>query len=266
MNISLSTGFLNPRSIEELVEVCQTAEITAVEFWGQDGLFTDVVDYATFADQFRTEGIEIRSVHAPFTTDSAIDESRLADYLARFTAACEAAATVGADRIVIHPLAWHGEVPSTLGLLQDSMPRSFEVWERIIDTAISYGLVPALENIPASGAWPGACHTGVVVRIIEEIQRDSLGVCLDLSHCMAIGESPLKLQKTPDIRIAVIHVSDGIRGMDRHLPLGEGDHDWPELKRHLFYPNPDAALVLEVKSPYLSGLLVRQMRRFLEGD
>lgn len=266
MNLSLSTGFLRPRTVEEVVDVCRASGTTSLEFWGQDGLFTETNDYAKLSNRLRSSGLTVGSVHAPFTTDSSIDDTCYGEYLNRFSTTCNAAAEVGAHRLVVHPLSWRGETPKGRGAIRDTMPRSFAFWEHVVRTAASYGLATALENLPASVAWPGGCHIGLVKRIVEELDLDGVGICIDLSHCMANGESPLSLRDSPDVEIGVIHVSDGIQGMDRHLPPGEGDHDWSLLRNELFVPNPNAALVLEVRSPYLSGFLVGEMCCFLDGN
>ncbi len=263
MRFALSTGFLNPRSLEEVIDVCGQSDTREIEAWGQDGLFTELVDIPSAQRRLSARGIKVVSVHSPFKNDGVLRSVETDAYLKRFEGTCRIAVQLEAELIVAHPLVVDDERSVERETPADEMPGSFGLWRRLGEIAQNHGLQLAFENLPHSKVWPSGCGLGFVQAIVQILAMDHVGVCLDLSHSFANQEDPVAFLNTAGKAPLLIHTSDGIAEHDRHLPLGEGDQDWDRLLAQLSEQSYGGPLVLEVRSPYLDGRLVAAMYAYL---
>lgn len=264
MKIALSTNFLRPDSVEQLIDVCHAAGVASVEIWGHDGVFAESEDLSESALRLRKANVAVSSLHAPYTIDSLLLPEDREHYLARIESACRKAESLQAGYMVVHPAVLRGEQPTVDGRLSDAMPESFAIWHSVAQRARVRGARVAFENLPGSSGWPNGCRVETVRRISDELGEFDTGVCLDLSHSFANQEEPF-ITSDGAIEPLVVHVSDGIAGYDRHLPPGEGDHDWDRISNVLCRQGFAGPLVLEVRSPYLNAHLIGSMSEYLQG-
>ena len=264
MRLALSTGFLNPRSLEELIRVCEQSGTREIEVWAHDGLFTELTDTQRVRRSLAARGITVVSVHSPFKNDGVLRSVETDAYLRRFDETCRNAERLEAEFIVAHPLVVDDERWVEHEAPPEGMPRSFRLWRRLAESSQSRGLQIAFENVPRSRAWPRGCRLGPLAVIVNVLAMENVGLCLDLSHCFANRDDPVAFLSTEERAPLLIHTSDGVPEQDRHLPPGEGDQDWYRLLAQLGGRNYRGPLILEVRSPYLDGHLVAAMYAYLQ--
>jgi sugar phosphate isomerase/epimerase len=91
--------------------------------------------------------------------------------------------------------------------------------------------------------------TDEVLELIEEVDRDSLGVNLDIGHAAVYGEEPAESVRRCAGHITGIHLEDiagGIRGKHYHLIPGEGDLDFERVFEALEEVGYDGFATLEL--------------------
>ena len=91
--------------------------------------------------------------------------------------------------------------------------------------------------------------TDEVLELIEEVDRDSLGVNLDIGHAAVYGEEPAESVRRCAGHITGIHLEDiagGIRGKHYHIIPGEGDLDFERVFEALEEVGYDGFATLEL--------------------
>lgn len=248
MNFGMSTNCFRGCSAQDLARICQGAGIPSLEIWDDDGYFVETtLSSEELARIFRDAGLSISSVHTPFSNWS---ELALDTYFDRFKQSCEKACVFNARYIVIHPIAFSSERKLDRVSVHTSMPRSLEVWRGLAEIALEFGLEAAFENLPRGALWPSGCSLETVAEIVQGIDLENVGVCVDFSHCFALGDDIVAgLRKHNFLRIIGVHASDGIYAdlADQHLIPGEGELDWVDAFRALRENGFTGDIVLEAK-------------------
>lgn len=89
------------------------------------------------------------------------------------------------------------------------------------------GVKVALENMPrmytATGTTPQ--------ELTDLIEGTDLGICLDIGHAHTMGLLPDFLELRP--LVVNIHIHDNRGEFDEHLPVGDGNIDYPPVLRGL---------------------------------
>lgn len=265
MRFALSTGFVRPDSLESLIDLCIEGEIRDLEIWEHDGYFPTQQDVDGMRRMLEAAGLAVGSVHGPFLPGSLCTRDGRESFIASFGDCCRRARDYGASYLVIHPPVMEGEKPDAADLM-GSAPESMELMGILAEETRKRGLDAAFENIPVGPGWPEGCLWGTAQEIARLLGGQDRGACLDLSHIFSNLEVPSLhkdlVQGPPPMGI---HVSDGILDCPRdlHLPPGEGDLDWQTFFLSLEQAGFQGRLVLEMKSPYLDGRLVKNVVRFL---
>jgi sugar phosphate isomerase/epimerase len=119
----------------------------------------------------------------------------------------------------------------------------------VCDTAEKYGITIAVENMPEMpyifGKYPDE-----MLRTLEEVDRDNLGMTLDVGHANTAGVVDEFLEKCKE-HILHMHIHDNHGISDEHLPLGRGTVQWKK--------------VMESLKGY-NGRLVTEMATLQEGE
>ncbi len=266
MNIGFSTGFLRPDSLETIVKVCRESKICRVELWEHDGFFAETVDPLMIRHRFDEEGITVNSVHGPFPDGALLPLSDRERYMLDFENACRRGKTYGASYVVFHPAIIEGEGYSGPKEFY-SLEQTLLLWKEVVKTAGLYGLKTAFENLPVCSAWPEGLAPVQISGLLESVCVENCGICLDISHAFALNNSDQIYEILPALNLLGVHVSDGIKDnfKDRHLPPGEGDFDWKRFMDIFSGHHASISLIIEVNSPYLDGVLLGKVSRFLSG-
>ena len=122
---------------------------------------------------------------------------------------------------------------------QEWLSRSLATWGPIIRRAEEIGVVIHLENVYEQAPE-------MILSLIEAIDSENLGFCLDVGHMNAFGDAPLREWLDalgPHLREVHLHDNDGHN--DLHGPLGSGTVPFEELFRHLSNASIKPVITLE---------------------
>jgi len=262
MNIAFSTNFLNLRAPKELIDISKSAQIIDIEIWTNDGCFMNIRSPNKIQNSLIDEGINILSVHAPFPDGGLIKKGEITDHIKLFKEVCKKCSRLGASYLVYHAPVLRNEVKKKT---VKSKAKSIKLWNKISKLADDFELKIAFENLPSNKAWPLGLNISETKEITECIHTKNAGFCLDLSHYLANNEYVGYEEILSKQNLLLIHASDSLRHHDLHLPPGEGEHGWGKFLKYFRIKCSDTPLILEVKSPYLDGKLLRKIMCFMEG-
>ncbi|OPY20993.1 MAG: fructoselysine 3-epimerase [Methanomethylovorans sp. PtaU1.Bin093] len=101
----------------------------------------------------------------------------------------------------------------------------------VCDTAAEYGITIAVENMPEMPKIFGK-YPDEMLRTLEEVNRDNVGMTLDIGHANTVGVVDEFLEKCKD-QILHMHIHDNHGKSDEHLPLGRGTVQWKKIMESL---------------------------------
>lgn len=115
--------------------------------------------------------------------------------------------------------------------------------EQLIPPAQTLGVKLTVENLPHPNS----------LRLFNEILESypELKVCYDSSHAYMngayFGGNSLEILGKYFDRIVAVHLSDGYRNVDDHLPLYQGKIDWDDFGKHFSKTTYRGTLLLEIE-------------------
>lgn len=181
-------------------------------------------------------GLRFNQAHAPFPCWRNGDEAYNAKMPARVAQSIRIAGVLGADAIVVHPIAYvkQGEEQKKI---------NFDFYRTLEPVAMEYGIKIALENMwgydgRRNYIMPNVCSFG------EDLAEyyDGLGnpdvytVCLDLGHCGLVGDEPdHAVRVLGNKRLGALHVHDNTYKADNHtVPYDYGmKMNWDAITKAL---------------------------------
>lgn len=188
-------------------------------------------EYLAYAEELRRHMDEIglccRQAHAPFDMKfgDSFDESN-PHYLA-IVRAMEAAAVLGAERIVVHAV----KIPQEYGGI-NLIDYNTEFYGSLSPYCERFGIKVAVENLFTSDKKCG-CYRGVIgtpeeqCDLIRRLGSPMFCACVDLGHAALTGIEPeIFLRRMDPSLLACLHIQDLDYVKDRHtLPFG-GTLNW----------------------------------------
>ncbi len=181
-------------------------------------------------------GLRFNQAHAPFPSWKADDEDYTAKMPEKLENAVKIAGILGADAIVVHPIAYPGG-----GEAQKEI--NFELYRRLEPIALAYGVKVALENM-----WGRDKRRDYIVPNVCSYAKDlceyyddlnnpkAFTVCLDLGHCGLVGEEPDDaIRILGKNRLGALHIHDNnYRADDHTVPYAPGCRmDWDKISKAL---------------------------------
>lgn len=107
----------------------------------------------------------------------------------------------------------------------------------------------AVENAPSSTERMLGADVRELMEVVGTLPEETVGICLDLSHCLACGYDPVEALESVNMnRLLSIHASDNRSNQlkDIHLPLGVGDIPWRRVLNMLESLGFRGSFVIEV--------------------
>lgn len=246
--IGLSTGCLYRHEIFNVLGAIRDAGFKQLEICS----FPKHLDYRDeaavrrAADQMRSLELDPVSFHAPFAERidiTSLDEGAREAAVLELMRACEAAAILGCEHVVLHP-----------GPEREGRPPEEEFFQRMHHAAASLNRVASrccdlgvhllLENMLAHLMFG---HVRDMMYLLGEIRSCDVGTCLDTGHAFLAREMNTVIQKLSG-HLKMVHVNDNHGGWDEHLPPGEGAIDWPWVAGELRKWDFRGVLVLEISA------------------
>lgn len=193
-------------------------------------------------------GISVNSIHVPLPDESPnvpLPEIRnLSTQLTQKT--IDLAAFFNAKFVVQHVRIMFAarELGPT-----DSYENTSPDLDAVSSYAAAQGIKVALENVPSSVKRMAGSSTEELIDLTNHFPVETVGICLDVTHCIASGFSPLAALDAIDFkRLISIHASDNFSDqlIDQHLPIGAGNLPWKSLIGELKSQKYQGAFVVEV--------------------
>lgn len=247
-NIGLSTGCFYSRPILTVLEEIRDSGFKSIEVCS----FPAHLDYHNHDDvvrvgeKIRSLGIRPVSFHAPFADRidiTALDPAAREVAVCELLAACEAAAMMGVENLVLHPGPERAGRPPEEEFLT-RMRNAAESLNTVAARCRECGVHLVLENMLPHLLFG---HINDMLYLLGSIRDTDVGTCLDTGHAYLSRELGMVIHKLSG-HLHLVHVNDNRGDHDDHLPPGEGYIDWPwlisELKRCHFVGN----LILELSS------------------
>ncbi|MBE3599803.1 MAG: sugar phosphate isomerase/epimerase [Limnochordaceae bacterium] len=229
-----------PRPLVEIVRHVLSTGLRRVELTPQD--WTECgVELLEQVPSLR--GLEVGSIHFPHILGSyVINPYPVARQTAKllFQRLTELASRVGATTLVVHP------PPNPKGHNRLFYETSVENLRLFGDLAAKLGVRVAVENSPGS---VGRTAEGLL-QFVAEVAHPAVVPMLDPTETIEAGQDPYQFAA----RLAGIHhlhLSDAT-SLEKHLPLGDGEVDWPRLLSALAPPpSGEVNCVVELHWKYL---------------
>lgn len=176
-------------------------------------------------------GLEVNSIHVPLPAGISDSYSRkIRDISTSLTKeSIDLAAFFGSSFIVQHVRVIERSEKSGGNItLEEALPDLNE----IAFYAERKKIKIAIENVPSKTERMLGKNIEEVINIVDILPKESVGICLDLTHCLAGGYDPVRALKSFDSkRLISIHASDNFLKQlrDVHLPIGSGDIPWKRV-------------------------------------
>ena len=132
------------------------------------------------------------------------------------------------DICVVHPGVFS---PLSVQMPDRAFEKAITGLQILSDFASEYGLRIAVENLTSANMLMGR-YPAELVRIVKGVNRDNLGICLDVAHAnttKTLTEFLDMNTKEGEVKIIHMHASDNFGADDLHLPLGRGNIDWHKV-------------------------------------
>ncbi|MEA2063256.1 MAG: TIM barrel protein, partial [Gemmatimonadota bacterium] len=244
-----TTSFLK-FGLEEALGRIAAGRFRNVELWGNVKHLdprNEEEDVHRVAAVCKRLGLEIASIHAPFTVPAGRTiAGRMKAWEELVRRSLEHARLLGCLQVVVHPFSAGQDEPETP--YHEVALRTMDSLTRLADHAARFGLRLAVENMPGHRTRRFGRDVGELYDFVCSSGRSNLGLCLDTGHVVFNnGDVTSEFTAYAD-RIFAIHLNDNIWGMhmDLHLVPGAGSVDWKLFRSTLEKVPFDGMIVLEL--------------------
>lgn len=197
-------------------------------------------NWQKFADMARDEGVELWSIHLPFSRS--LDISSMKDEFRAITlytnrTLIEAAGKAGVKVAVLHP----SSEPIDDETRPERLRRSREAIIELRKACDAAGMRLAVENLPRT------CLCNRAAEMIELVSGTGAGVVFDTNHSL-IDENVSFLHSLIDagLEILTLHISDYDFVDERHRLPGDGLNNWAGILAELERCHYSGPLMYEV--------------------
>ncbi len=189
--------------------------------------------------RFADAGLGI-TVHAPFydLNPGALEPLVRKITLRRYRQTLAVARALGARLVVFHPGydRWKYGGQDHLWLEQN-----LSFWPPLLEEAAADGLLVALENIFEP-------TPNLLAQLLASLPAPHFGHCLDIGHWRLFAKTSLAdWLAAVGPRLLHLHLHDNRGTADDHLPVGEGDIDFPALFAGLRTLTSSPSMTLEAR-------------------
>jgi sugar phosphate isomerase/epimerase len=227
--IGLSTASVYPQGTASAFEMAASLGYDGIELM----VWTDPVsqNIDEVARLSRESGMPVLSVHSPCLLITQRVWSP--DPWVRLTKSIDAAHTLGAGTVVVHPpFRWQREYA-----------RNFV--DRVAELEAESGIAIAVENM-----YPWRAAGREIAAYAPDWDPTDEGydhITLDLSHAAVAGQNALDLATSLGDRLAHVHMTDGTSSArDEHLIPGRGTQPCGGVLEHLARTDWSGVVILEV--------------------
>jgi len=249
-HISISTWVYFWEPLKDVLEKIADTGYLNVEIWADRAHLDPTVapDISSIKNLLRDLSLQVHSLHAPFSgvNIAALDEEYRKCSLSLIEKSIEFCSELGGKIVVVHPHA-----TGVFFKLGDEIKIIDKIKESLFKIAIfakKVGIKIAIENVPKLEGWNFGSNIPQLWKLIQEINSDNLGLCLDTGHFFIKGANSNlsgSILQCGEYLIA-LHIQDTDGKRDRHWLPGEGVIDWPKFFETLKTVNYQGMLTLEI--------------------
>lgn len=244
--IALSTGCFYRRPIFDILGAVRDAGFELIEVCSFPAHlnYNNQADVQRAGEQIRQLGLRPFSFHAPFADQidiTSLDDGMRESAVQELLRACEAAAAMGCENIVLHPGPERSGRPPEEEFLR-RMGYAGESLNRVAVRCRDLGVQLLLENM-----LPHLLFGPVreMMYLLGQIETRAVGTCLDTGHAHLAGEMRMVTQKLSG-HLKMLHINDNDGHSDAHMVPGDGTIDWPEFIAELRRNDFRGVMVLEL--------------------
>ena len=244
--IALSTGCFFRRRLTDILEPLRDSGFQHIEVCS----FPAHLDYhnprdvAYAADRLRALSITPVSFHAPFADRidiTSFDHATREAAINELTIACDAAATLGCQYVVLHPGPEREGKPPDHEFVQH-MHLAASAINHVARHCATLGVTLLLENMLGHLMFG---HVRDLLYLLGEIRSPNIGACLDTGHAHLARELHLVINKLSG-HLKLVHINDNHGDWDAHLPPGHGSIQWHAFLAELQASHFHGPLILEI--------------------
>lgn len=270
-SLKFGTSLCFTKAIDrEALHQVSSAGIAAVELSFNFDYYMNKIDFPknwlNYAAMAREEGIELWSIHLPFS--SRLDISQTNNELRAITVytnrtLIEAAGKAGIKVAVLHP----SSEPITDEERPERLRRSREAIILLKAECDKYGIKLAVENLPRT------CLCNRAAEMIDLLHGTGAGIVYDTNHSL-IEENVAFLSALVDsgIEIYSLHISDYDFVDEKHRLPGDGINNWKGIFAQLERAGYNGPMMYEVprqpkeRDEITIDQLVANMRKLASGQ
>ena len=198
--------------------------------WNSDGWKEFAMELRGVAEE---SGLVFRQAHAPFPSargqepyDTVIRQ--------RIIRSMEAAAILGVENIVVHPIHYTKYFANR----EEQYRRSVEFYRDLVPYCEEFGIRVCTENMwdmdKAKVIRESLCaRPEEFCALVDEVGSPWIGACLDIGHSALVGQDPANMIRRMGKTITCLHVHDVDYLRDKHtLPFTQ-ELDWEGIAQAL---------------------------------
>lgn len=216
--------------------------IAEAGFDGVDCSFFDIMqedsvwlreDWKDFAIELRGVaedlGLVFRQAHAPFPSARG-QEPYDTVVRQRILRSMEAAAILGVENIVVHPIHY----TKYFATREEQFSRSVEFYRSLVPYCEEYGIRVCTENMwdrdKARVIRDSLCaRPEEFMALVDAVDSPWIGSCLDIGHTALVGQDPANMIRRMGKYINCLHVHDVDYLSDKHTMPFTQELDWEEI-------------------------------------
>ena len=178
-------------------------------------------------------GVAIGQAHAPFPSAKG-EEAYDTVVFDRIVRSMEAAAILGVENIVVHPVHYGKYIVCR----EEQYSRSLDFYRSLIPYCEAYGIRVCTENM-----WDVdkakvirdslLARPEEFVSFVQELDSPWIGACLDIGHTALVGQDPANMIRRMGKTITCLHVHDVDYLRDKHTMPFTQELDWEEIAKAL---------------------------------
>lgn len=249
-NIGISTWVYFWRPLAEVLREIAKAGYSYIEIWGDKAHLDPTIfpNVSSLKRLLKELHLQSYSLHAPFSyvNIASLDDEYRKHSIRIIKKSIELCSKVEGKIVIIHPHST-GMFPD----LKDCPQMIHKIEESVRELtffAKRFGIKIGVENIPYLGGWDFGSKISNLVKLIEKIDSDELGLCLDTGHIF-VGRENVDLSRNVldcGKSLIALHIQDTDGEKDQHWLPGEGIIDWSKFSEDLGSINYQEIFMLEV--------------------
>lgn len=202
------------------------------------------------ARRAREKGIEMPICHLSFYMPDPKNATLMERYRRELFHGIDAAAVMGINYAVAHPIAYYSKECS----YGDFLRANIAFLSPVVECGKQKGVKICIENMPSEKEAPdnhlyGSC----ALNISALAEKLGAGICWDVGHANISGYKQSEQMKILKDKLDVLHIHDNDGRRDQHLLPFEGNVDWEDVAFGMRCCNFSGLLDVEVTAWALPG-------------